>query len=315
MDCQCCGYYTPNSNHFKKHLTSIKHKINIKEKNGCDLCFKIFSSISNRNRHIRKCAVNNSKPSLIIQTQNIIEAQTNITNNNNTNNNNITNNNTQNIINIIAPSDPSAMKSFVMSLKELQDKKTTTFFQKVILEQMSSDKYDLMDCIEKFDRNVLEAHNDLINNHNRWCSSQRFVTKLGENGTEYEDLEIYTPLTHPEHNWQCHHVESKFKLDEITISTILANTLLDRSDGSKIVVTHFNDLYGESELLFKHKNSLHTNEILLDFLSKSKSKQLYLLSEDFKPASVIKRKYPEYYDTFEAIAINLSKYYNNKMKN
>jgi hypothetical protein len=315
IKCAPCAFTCKYQSEFNRHLKSIKHKENINSKTVCSGCFKEFANSSNRSRHEKKC----NKIIQILEIKNNIETQNNITNNNTTNNNqnNTTNIQTQNIINILAPTNPEAMKSFVMTLQKLQELKTTDYFQKVILNQMSLENYDLMDCIGNFDIGIKEAHDEMINNHNKWCSSQRFVTKTDENGEEYEDIIIYTPLAHPDYNWQCFHAEKDYKLDENMISTILTNTLLDTSNDAQIVITHNKKFRKEllgANLLFKHKETLHTDDILLDFLSRSKMKHLFSFSDNFKPAAIIQQKYPEYYYALEEIAINLSKCYNEKMK-
>ena len=177
---------------------------------------------------------------------------------------------------------------------------------------MGLQKHDLMDYIEKFDTKLIEAHDYMINDHNTNCTFYNNVEKMSENGEEYLEKIVYTPLTHPESKFDCKHEDFDFKLNEDIVSKILTETLLDVND--KIVVTHDNDIRGKTDLLFKYKDTLHTDEILLDFLSKSNKKEICNLSNDFKPASIIKTNYPEYYDKLEEKAINIIQAYSKKTK-
>ena len=51
-----------------------------------------------------------------------------------------------------------------------------------------------------------------------------------------------------------------------------------------------------------------------NYLSKSNKKELCNLSNEFKPASIIKNKYPEYYDKLEDKAIKIIQAYSMKTK-
>ena len=177
---------------------------------------------------------------------------------------------------------------------------------------MESNNYNLMDYIEKFDTKLNEAHNDMITDHNTNCKENVTFNKINENGEEYKEKIVCRPLTHPEHKFDCKHEEAEFKLNEDNVSKILSETLLDADD--KIVVTHDNDIHGKTDLLFKHNDNLYSDEILLDFLSKSNKKEICNLSNDFKPASIIKTNYPEYYDKLEAKIISIVRAYNFKTK-
>ena len=90
-------------------------------------------------------------------------------------------------------------------------------------------------------------------------------------------------------------------LNESTISNILATTLLNKD---KIVITHDNNAFGRTNLLFKHAKALHVDSILLDFLSKSNKINHFNLSEDFRPSSQLKKDYPEFYNSLEIQAHN-----------
>jgi hypothetical protein len=178
--CALCKFSCKYESNFKSHLNSKKHKENIANKNLCDGCFKKFSTKSSKNRHEKTCK--------IMQTN--IETQNNITNNNITNNTNI---------NYILPENPESMRIFVvgMLIKELIHKQTTDCFQKLSLNDMESNKYNLMDYIEKFDTKLNKAHDDMINEHNTNCTFYNNVKKIHENGEEYLEKIVYTPLTHP----------------------------------------------------------------------------------------------------------------------
>ena len=188
-----------------------------------------------------------------------------------------------------------------MTFKELLNKKSTNCLHKVILNQMEEESHDLMDYVEIFDKNIEDEVNKIIEDHNKNCASYRYVEKINENGEKYKEELKITPLTHPDYIWRCHHVESKFKVDEFTVSNILANTLLNKD---KIVITHDNNAFGRTDLLFKHAKALHVDYILVDFLSRSKKNEYFNLSEDFRLSSQLQKDYPEFYDALEIQAHN-----------
>jgi hypothetical protein len=288
--CVICKVNCKYESEYNRHLNSKKHKEKIESKNLCDGCFKEFSTKFNKNRHERKCK--------IMQTINNIETQNNITNNT--------------VINIILPENPDSARTYLMLISELRNKPFTDCFQKLSLDDMSYNKYDLMDYIEKFDTKLNEAREDMINDHNNNCTFYENVKKIRENGEEYKEKIIYNPITHPNYKFECDHEKVNFKLNEDIVSKILKDTLLD--DNDKIVVTHDNDIHGKTDLLFKYKNTLHSDEILLEFLSKSNKKEICNLSDNFKPASIIKNNYPEYYDKLEDKAIKIIRAYSMKTK-
>jgi hypothetical protein len=296
-ECKFCKFSCKYESEYNRHLNSKRHKEKSESKNLCDGCFKEFSTKFNKNRHEKSCK--------IMQTN--IETQTN-TNIGTQINNNITNN-------YILPENPEAVRIFVvgMIIKELIHKQTTDCFQKILLNDMESNKYNLMDYIEKFDTKLNKAHDDMINEHNTNCKVDVISNKIDENGEKYMERIVCRPLTHPEYQFDCKHAEVGFKLDDDTVSKILTETLLDAND--KIVVTHDNDIHGMTDLLFKHEDTLHKDEILLEFLNKSNKKEICNLSNDFKPASIIKTNYPEYYDKIEEKAINIIQAYSKKTKN
>lgn len=290
--CKLCDFTCKYESNYKSHLNSKKHKEKLESKNLCDGCFKEFSTKSNKYRHEKKCGV--------MQTINNIHTQNNIGTQNNT---------TNNIVNIILPDNPESTKVF---MQELRNSPFTDCFQKKVLDDMTSNNYDLMDYIEKFDKKLNETHEDMMNEHNMNCKTTSYVDKIDNDGEKYIEKIVYTPLSHPEYKFECKHEDVDFKLNEDIVSKILSETLLD--DNDKIVVTHNNDINGMTDLLFKHNNILHTDEILLQFLSKSNRKDLCNLSEDFKPATKIKHEYPEYYSKLEDKAIKILTAYNRKVK-
>jgi Zinc-finger of C2H2 type len=300
LSCVLCKFKCTYESDYKRHLNTKKHKENLGNKNLCDGCFKEFSTKSNKNRHEKSCK--------IIQTIN----NTNIETQNNTTNNITNNTNIISPIIVVAPNDPKALETFMMYVKELQSKQTTDCFQKLLLNDMTLQKHDLMDYIEKFDTKLNEVHEDMINDHNMNCKETNYVNKIDENGEKYIEKTVYTPLKYPDYKFDCKHANVDFKLNEDIVSKILTETILDVDD--KIVVTHDNDVRGKTDLLFKYRDTLHTDEILLEFLSKSNKKEICNLSNDFKPASIIKLNYPEYYDKLEEKAINIIQAYSKKTK-
>ncbi len=303
-DCKICNFSFKCNYDFNRHLKSKKHKEKINSTNLCQGCFKQFSTRSNKTRHEKKCKDNQFLCNVNIETQN----NTNIGTQNNTN---IINPTTTNITNIILPDNPEAIKTFVMTYHELCKKRTTDCIQKFILDAMFSNDDDLMDYIEKFDKEIELKQAEIVQDHNRSCYSYMNIKKVDGNGEEYEEEIKMTPLTHPERKWNCRHIESEFKLEENDVSNILAKTLLDK----KVVVTHDNDIHGKRDLLFKHQSNLHADDILLQFISKSNKKDYFNLSEDFKPATQIQKDYPEYYDKLEEKAKNIMQAFGRKTKN
>ncbi len=295
-DCNLCKLQFKWHSDLKRHYETKKHKEKLKNPNVCPACFKEFSTAFNKKRHEKNCHV-------------AIQNQTNITNNIQTQNN-ITNNITNNI-QFILPDNPEAIKTFVTTVAELKAKRTTDCFQKLILDEMMSKKTELMDYIEKFDSEVELAKQKIIHDHNISCSSYKIIKKIDEDGNEYEEEIDITPLTHPEKKWNCRHAKSDFKLNDDMVSQAIANTLLD---DEKPVVTHDNDLNGVSDLLFKHENDLHSDNILLKFLSRSNKQDCFNLSKDYKPSCKIKEMYPTFYERIEAKAIKIMNAFNEKTK-
>ena len=285
--CKLCDFTCRYESEYKRHLNSKKHKEKLESKNLCDGCLKEFSTKSNKYRHEKKCG--------IMQTIN----NTNIGTQNNT---------TNNTINIILSDNPESTRVF---MQELRNSPFTDCFQRKVLDDMISNNYDLMDYVEKFDTKLTETYNNMINEHMN-CKENVTFNKIDENGKKYKEKIKCTPLTHPDHDFECKHADDNFKVNEDIVSKILSETLLDEND--KIVITHNNDIHGKTDLLFKHNNILHTDEILLQFLSKSNKKELCNLSNEFKPASIIKNKYPEYYDKLEDKAIKIIQAYSMKTK-
>ncbi len=292
-ECKICKFSCKYESEYNRHLNSKRHKEKVENKNLCDGCFKEFSTKFNKNRHEKSCKIMQQN-----YTTNNIGTQIN---------NNITNN-------YILPENPESMRIFVvgMLIKELIHKQTTDCFQKISLHDMESNNYNLMDYIEKFDTKLNEAHHDMITDHNTNCKENVTFNKIDENGEKYKEKIVCRPLTYPKHKFDCKHEEADFKLSEDIVSKILTETLLDAND--KIVVTHDNDIHGKTDLLFKHEDTLHKDGILLDFLSKSNKKEICNLSNDFKPTSIIKTNYPEYYDKIEAKAIDIIQAYSKKTK-
>jgi hypothetical protein len=58
MKCVACNYDTNIKCNFLRHINSTKHKDKINNDRVCKNCFKIFSTVSNRKRHVNFCKVN-----------------------------------------------------------------------------------------------------------------------------------------------------------------------------------------------------------------------------------------------------------------
>lgn len=165
--CTFCNFSCKYESDYNRHLNSKKHKEKLEGKNLCDGCFKEFSTKSSKIRHEKKCEIIRTN----IETQNNIRTQ-----------NNTTNNITNNTINNFIINDKESLKSFVMEIAELVNKQTTDCFQKLLLNEMASQKYHLMNYVEKFDTKLNEAYNDMINDHNINCKSTSILDKIDENG-------------------------------------------------------------------------------------------------------------------------------------
>ncbi len=297
--CTSCNLSTKFLNNFRKHLNTDAHLERCNMNKACYKCLQIFKNNGALSKHLKTCMIElcpkkNKLAMQKIDTQNIIENQ-NI--NNNINNINIT----------IPESKLKDAETIAMTFEELLNKKSTNCIQRLILNQMNEESHDLMDYVEIFDKNIENKVNEIIEDHNKNCSVINYIEKTNENGEKYTKMVEMTPLTHPDHNWNCHHVESKFKVDESTISNILATTILNKD---KIVITHDNNAFGRTDLLFKHAKALHVDSILLDFLSKSKKYEHFNLSEDFRPSSQLKKNYPEFYNSLEIQAHNVMNVFN-----
>jgi hypothetical protein len=289
-ECKVCKFSCKYQSDLNRHLKSKKHVDNCNSKHFCTGCCKQLSNDFSKKRHEKKCNIVHTNN---ISTQNNAET----INIENQNINNINNN-----INITIPeSKLKDAETIAMTFEELLNKKSTNCIQRLILNQMTEESHDLMDYVEVFDKNIEDKVNEIIEDHNKNCASYRYIEKIDECGEKYTKMMEITPLTHPDHSWNCHHVESQFKLNESTISNILATTLLNKD---KIVITHDNNAFGRTDLLFKHAKALHVDSILLDFLSKSKKYKHFNLSEDFRPSSQLKKDYPEFYNSLEIQAHN-----------
>ena len=285
-------------NDFRRHLKTNYHKVKCNSNFTCHKCLKKFNRKCNFTNHEKNCNVNLCPIKLNINgDNNRIDITNNIIKNQNINNINIT----------IPESKLKDAETIAMTFKELLDKKSTNCIQRLILKQMNEESHDLMDYIEIFDKNIENKVNELIEDHNKNCSFVRYIEEIDENGEKYTKILEMTPLSNPEHNWKCHHIKSQFKLDESTISSILATTILNKD---KIVITHDNNAFGRTNLLFKHAKALHVDSILLDFLSKSKKYNHFNLSEDFRPSSQLKKDYPEFYESLEIQAHNAMNIFN-----
>lgn len=101
-------------------------------------------------------------------------------------------------------------------------------------------------------------------------------------------------------------------LSEETISRYIAEVLLE---SNLYVVTHIvTHLDGRHTLLFKHLNALHNDNILLAFIQRSKRQDRLNMSKDFKPVSVLKRRYPEFYKKLEKDALGYINRYNSSVQ-
>ncbi len=301
FECKFCKFECKYESELLRHKNSKKHKDNALKNFLCSGCFKSLSNNFSKKRHEQKCkSVQRDNPTVI----------NNITNNVNNINQNINQN--INIINISGPIDSKTSEMLITTFKQLIDKSPTTdCFQKLILRQMQTEPHDLMDCIERFDKEVEAEREKIIQEHNRGCYSYIKIKRVDENGEEYEEEIEINPITHPGRRWGCDHVKTDFKLNEDIVSDILVKVLLDEY---KLVITHDNDINGQTDLLFKHLQNLYPDDILLQFIDKSNKKEYFNLSEDFQPASKIKDKYPDFYKKIEAKAIDIFRSHNKKTK-
>ncbi len=300
QECPFCNFKGSPSN-LKKHCETKKHKENAKKGNYCEACFKPFSNQSNKNRHQKTCTTYQTfNQNLTVQNINGDNIQNQI-------------NNHFEGTNIILNGVKNA-ESFVITIEDLIKKNLTTALQKVILEDMLESDTDIMDFIGKFDELVQKAHNEYIHEHNHYCEVTKKVKKTNENGEEVVEYEDWTPLTHPEYRWRCSHAEGNFKLPSWKLSNVLIDTFLEGDHNP--VLAHVNRLGNKyvKDVLYKHLKTLHSDQILLEFLRQSTKKDLFQLDENYRPSLEIKKKYPEYYEKLEIQALKLKENYNNVVR-
>ena len=187
-------------------------------------------------------------------------------------------NNNQNIF-------PELLETFAIHIQKLKDKKLSDCFQKVILEQMLTEDADIMDYLEEFDKKILEEFERI----------------------QFKDLPI-------DYKFECDHKETEFKISEKSICDILSDILM--SNAIKLVITHeTTDLEGSFRILFKHKNSLHDDNILLKFINKSNHLDKLNISDDFKPIEILRKRYPDFYKSLEDKVKQFFNKYNRTMRN
>lgn len=281
FECKVCDVKFKCQYDLNRHFNTKKHKDRDNKNNYCRSCYKSLSSKFNRDRHERSC--------------NTYQTINNI-------------NNTFNGLSIIVNCN-SNPESFVISIEDLIKKNLTTSLQKVILEDMLETEDGIMDLIGKFDELLEEAREQEIYDHNHFCDVTKHVVKVDEFGNEEIVEEEWTPFTHPDYNWKCRHTRNNFKISSYKLSELLVRTFLDKN--ANPVVTHLNSLGKEHKLLYKHLKTLHSDQILLDFLSKSSKKDYFEVKDDYRPSTEIKKKYPHYYENLEDKALLMKENYNN----
>lgn len=295
--CKLCNFSCKYHSDFNRHVKTKKHLDKLKSGAFCDGCGKELSNNFSKKRHEKSCDM--------YQTINNIENQTN---------NNTTIQNQQNIenqTNIIVNGMNNA-ETFVISIEDLIKKNLTTALQKVILEDMLESDIEVMDLIDKFDELLEEAREIEIYDHNHYCDITKKVVKVNDDGEEEIVEEEWTPLTHPEYDWKCRHVRNDFKISTNKLSNLLVKTFLERD--SNPVITHINRLgddYTGGNLLYKHLKTLHSDQILLDFLNRSSKKHYFYIDDNYKPSLEIKKRYPQYYEKLECKALQMKENYNN----
>ncbi len=303
IECKLCKYACKFQSDMNKHLKTKKHLDNLNSKTLCSGCGKKLSNNFSKKRHEGSC----NKYKIMSQINNNIENQTNIQNQ--INNTTIENQQTNIILNGV-----NNAESFVITIEDLIKKNLTTALQKVILQDMIESDTDIMDFIGKFDDLVEKAHTDYMYEHNHYCEVTKKVKKTNEAGEEIVEYEDWTPLTHPEYRWRCSHAENEFKLPTWKLSNVLINTFLDGDHNP--VLAHVNRLGKtyDTDILYKHLKTLHSDQILLEFLRQSSKKDLFQLDENYRPSLEIKKKYPEYYEKLEIQALKLKENYNNVVR-
>jgi hypothetical protein len=219
---------------------------------------------------------------------------------------------TQNNININV--SPELLETFVMHIKELKNKKLSDCFQKVLLEQMMSENSDIMDYLEEFDKRILEESERIFQEHKIFCRAYKSEKYANDEGLEcFRTKRIAFEDLPEDYKFDCEHENTRFKVSEKSVCQILSDILM--SNAIKLVITHDNqDLEGTFRILFKHVNSLHDDNILLQFINKSSNLDKLNISENFKPIEILKKRYPDFYKTLEDKVRRILNKYNNITK-
>lgn len=130
--CEACNYSSRDKYDFSKHIKTKKHLDNLKSKNACSVCFKIYSNIGNKNRHEENCK------------NNIVQNSKVIINNFVSNYNNFNDNKSENIQN-------KQEKYYIMEISEMIKQSVKDYVAKEMNRQLLYEKCDFVDYYLKFE--------------------------------------------------------------------------------------------------------------------------------------------------------------------
>ncbi len=247
FDCPICKYSARDNYDLSKHKNTKKHKQNIESKNACDYCYKAYSNLGNKNRHMQTCKIKKNLDASN-QTAESISNQIADTINNNTNNTNIENLN----INInLPPMEDHYKKFYVMEFEDLLKTSISDYVRTEMNNQLKFENCDFMDFIEDITNKIRYKFSDqnsrLVNfGGYEECSK----CEINEDGTVVSACR--------EH--KISHLEGVKLIVEI----------LTRNHKNNICITSLKKFYNDKgEILIKHKNALYNLGILNKALEES----------------------------------------------
>ncbi len=232
--CEACKFTTINKNHFNRHTNTSKHKEKLANENLCHGCFKEFFNKYNKLRHEKKC-----KEKLTGDTvgNNSPITSTEI-------NGDVINSTINNITVNVTGESKETLESFVITIKDLMKKTKCDYYDKLILKDMLESNRDIMDFVDKFD-DKFQPIVKMFDNDHKSCSSE---------------------------DNKCFHTMMEFKIQADHVIKAFIQTIMDFSEDFGLPIYHVTkDMDGKNkQIVFKYLTELHDENVLKDFLSRSK---------------------------------------------